>query len=111
MSLVYEMPMTIMFDLDGTFAADLKAMREVVAVFKRYGHTLVMITAREDNEDNRMLAEQLKITQLMPILFAGRRPKRKVAREAGYEVDIWIEDNPVLVDFGVAGLEMVGEQH
>ena len=102
---------TVMFDLDGTFSADLQLMRAVARLFKDAGWTLVMITAREDNEDNRMLAEQLKITQLMPILFAGARPKRAVARENGYEVDIWIEDNPIMVDFGIPGLGIVGEQH
>lgn len=100
-----------MFDLDGTYGADVVLMRKLADLLKSHGVTLVMVTARNGTEDDRALVQHLGIEKQMPVLYAGSKPKRKVAREAGYEVDIWIEDNPIMVDFGIPGLALTGEHH
>lgn len=100
--------MIIGVDLDGTYAADLPTWRRAVQVFIDAGHKCVLITNR--GPEDLQIVESLVQGQ-MPILFCSGRPKRAVAHEAGYAVDVWMDDNPILVDLGAAGLAQVGVQH
>jgi ribonucleotide monophosphatase NagD (HAD superfamily) len=95
-------------DLDGTFAADVATFKAVVELFHAAGHKCVLITNR--GPEDRAVVERI-VAGCMPCLFSNGRPKREIAREAGYEVNVWIDDNPCLVDFGSAGLALCGEQH
>lgn len=97
--------MIVGFDLDGTYAADLTTFRGIAGLLKDAGHSCVMVTNR--CEQDRAAVEEL-IDHEMPVLFSCGKPKRQVAEEAGYFVQIWIDDNPSLVDFGEKGLQMVG---
>lgn len=91
-------------DLDGTYAADIPAFRRVVSLLQDHGHICVLVTNRP--ETDRAFVEGLVAGQMVVFCTNGR-PKREVAREGGYVVDVWVDDNPILVDFGAAGLEMV----
>lgn len=51
--------MTVMFDLDGTWSADIKLMRAIAALCIAAGHVIVMITGRKGTEDDRKLVEVL----------------------------------------------------
>lgn len=97
--------MIIGFDLDGTYAADKTTFHAVVELFKTAGHTCLLVTNR--CEGDRAVVESF-IEKQMLILFSCGRPKRKVAEEAGYHVAVWVDDNPILVDYGAEGLRMVG---
>lgn len=97
--------MIIGVDLDGTYAADVSTFRKVVDVFQQAGHRCVLVTNR--GPDDRALVESIVLGQ-MPLIFAAGSPKKVAALAAGYAVDVWIDDNPILVDFGGMGLVMVG---
>lgn len=97
--------MIIGFDLDGTYAADIKTFRRLAELLKESGHECIMVTNR--CEADRAHVEDL-IGRQMPVLFSCGRPKRAVAEEAGYFVSVWVDDNPVLVDLGEPGLKQVG---
>lgn len=102
-------PLTIAIDFDGTFSAD----PPLWAVFTFYavarGHRVVLVTGRSDhvmysdpgrhwgNEVRGLLAEHA-VDDLLPVVFAGGRPKRVAALAAGYTVDIWIDDQPESVE-------------
>lgn len=83
-------------DYDQTFAADPEMFKAFVGLIKAHGHIPVLVTGREDShgfgEPVRALVEDL-----MPIVFAGGSWKRDAAKAAGYEVDIWIDDNPTYI--------------
>lgn len=97
--------MIVGFDLDGTYAADLTTFTGIAGLLKDAGHTCVLVTNR--CESDRAFVEDL-IDHEMPVLFSCGRPKRLVAEEAGYFVQVWVDDNPILVDKGAAGLNEVG---
>jgi hypothetical protein len=97
--------MILGFDLDGTYAADLKVFSRIAQVCTDAGHTCIMVTNR--CEQDRVFVEDL-IERRMPVLFSCGKPKREVAEAAGYYVQVWIEDNPILVELGAAGMNEVG---
>lgn len=97
--------LTIAIDFDKTFTADPVMWRRFVVLALGSGHRVVMVTGRADrvmhsdpsrhwgNEVRAALAEQ-RLTVVLPVLFAGDMPKRLAAEQAGYQVDIWIDDDP-----------------
>lgn len=87
--------MQIGVDFDGTFAADPETFRKVVKTFQDAGHVCVLITNR--GKEWGAEVEEL-VDNLMPIVFAGTSTKRWAAVRAGYDIDVWIDDNPQWVD-------------
>ena len=87
--------LTIAIDFDGTFAEDPEAFREIVEVFQARGHRCIMVTNRPEEwgQDVRRL-----VGDLMPIVFAGRFSKTGAAYRHGYDVDIWMDDMPHVID-------------
>lgn len=83
--------MTISIDLDRTWTADPKAWLDWYNSFTRRGHRIIMITGRDSWSSDM---DRHLIPRGMPILFCGARPKRAVAEEAGFDVDVWIDDTP-----------------
>jgi hypothetical protein len=91
--------MIIGIDYDGTFSADPGLWRGFVKQAVARGHKCLCVTGRSDVGD---LGDEVRraLGSLMPVLFAGLAWKRDTASAAGYDVDVWIDDNP----------EYVGEQ-
>ena len=83
-------------DFDGCFNADPRLFRALVGVIRDHGYRCVMVTGREDTEAASGPVKAL-VGDLMPIVFAGGTWKRDAAKEAGYEIDIWIDDNPTYI--------------
>jgi hypothetical protein len=56
----------------------------------------VLVTGREDIPG---FAEPVRalVGDIMPIVFAGGSWKREAAKAAGWDVDIWIDDNPTYI--------------
>ena len=95
-----EKQLTIAIDFDGTFAEDPDVFREIVAVFKARGHQCILVTNRpkEWGDDVHEL-----VGDLMPIVFAGHRAKSRAVHRLGYDVDIWVDDMPQIIEIeGVA---------
>lgn len=89
--------MIIAVDFDGTYAADPNTFSSVVDMFQSAGHTCIMVTQRSDeytwgNEVRQVLHESGH--PLMPIVFASGMTKNEAATQAGFSVDVWIDDNP-----------------
>ncbi len=95
--------LTIAIDFDGTFAENPGAFREVIEVFQARGHRCIMVTngSEEGGQEVRRL-----VGDLMPILFAGRFSKAGAVYSHGYDVDIWVDDTPHVIERdGVVYLE------
>lgn len=84
-------------DYDNTFSADPDGFRLVVNILRSRGHDFVLVTGRSDEGK---YGEEIRtaIGDLMPIVFAGGMWKRTAARTAGYNIDVWIDDNPEYID-------------
>lgn len=83
-------------DFHGTFQRDPTGFRELVRNLQYRGHTCVLVTGIEDG-DQYAAEVRREVRELMPIVFAGSRWKKQAAKEAGYAVDVWIDDNPEYV--------------
>jgi hypothetical protein len=83
-------------DFDGTFAADPDLFRGIVALIRAAGHEVVMVTGREDSRGFGDPVRAL-VGDLMPIVFAGGHWKTVAALQAGYKIDIWVDDNPTYI--------------
>lgn len=89
--------MDIGVDFDGTFAADPETFREVVRTFQRAGHKPVLVTGRPSSMGDEV---RRLVGDLMPIVFADGMPKREAAKRRGFNVQVWIDDNPASIDEG-----------
>lgn len=81
----------IAIDYDHTYSADSKFWKIVIGLGRNYGHEFVMVTGREPED-------KITITCNIPIVYAGDELKRKAAKKAGYDVDIWIDDEPGTIE-------------
>lgn len=84
--------MVIGLDYDCTFTADPEFWKSVLCEAKKYGHTIIIVTARYDNQQNRD-----ELSQEAPefkAYFAGSVPKLKYMMDQKIDVDVWIDDDP-----------------
>jgi hypothetical protein len=89
--------MLFAIDYDHTYHADEPAWNEAIAVFRRHGHDFICVTGR--NPETEALQREMD----MPVLYSPGKYKRQTAEEAGYEVDVWIDDNPGIIQPGAFG--------
>lgn len=90
--------MLISLDYDDTFTADPEFWWTFVEIAEQRGHKVMCITARPFCEANKRELE--RALPNIPILFCAMKPKRIVAADAGYEIDVWIDDTPEAISYG-----------
>lgn len=92
--------MIISIDFDKTWTADPPLWKHFSRIVKQRGHQVILVTNRLGmKRDVRDLAGvRLHVDE---IVFAGPGPKRDAARLRGYDPDVWIDDNPSTVDYGL----------
>lgn len=88
--------MIIAIDYDNTYTADPESFNKVIAIFQEAGHDVICVTGRDDG----VLGVPVRnsIGKLVPVIFAGSTPKRIAALKRGYDVDVWIDDTPSVID-------------
>lgn len=92
--------MTLSIDFDRTFAADPALWGEFARKAVADGNTVVMVSRRPDTPENQQeVGETLGDYReaFAQVLLVGDRLKDEAAREAGIEVDIWVDDSPQFV--------------
>lgn len=91
--------MIISFDFDETYTADPDAMGRVMELFMASGHTVIVTTGRGDHR--RPLAEDIiadRFGEEVPVVRARGSSKRSAAQDAGYDVDVWVDDGPIRIE-------------
>jgi hypothetical protein len=88
--------MMFAIDYHGTFSRDPDYYRAIVPIGKARGHSYVLVTGINDGDQ---YAEEVRrdVGDLMPIVFAAGQWKRDAALDAGFNVDVWEDDNPEYV--------------
>ncbi len=81
--------MIIGIDYDGTITADPEMWYALIATAKKRGHTVIVVTGREDRPP---------VPEGIEVIHARGVFKRTAARRAGYRVDVWIDDEPGLIE-------------
>jgi len=85
-------------DWDGTWAAAPALFAELRDLIRLHGHEVLVAT-------NRGPGQPIGAAVDAHVVYCAGRPKRAACLAAGHRVDVWVDDNPVLVDFGQAGLD------
>ena len=80
--------MKLALDFDGTYTADPLFWDKVLSLAKHYGHEIWFVTMRHEGSEN------LPSTLGNPVIYTGRKAKKKFCEEMGHNFDIWIDDNP-----------------
>ena len=88
--------LVIAIDYDGTWDRAPDLWSQFVAKALAANHVVIVVTGRLDGPNSGK--EVREAVGDLPIVFAGPRPKKAVAEEKGYTVDIWIDDSPCRVD-------------
>lgn len=88
----------IALDFDRTFTSDIEFWRLFVMLAVKRGHTVICVTGRSDSQRSRDELRRIfspKIHDMITaVIFCNHCPKRDCAANAGWEVDIWIDDFP-----------------
>lgn len=87
--------MIISIDIDGTWSKDPSAWLAFATMFESLGHQVIITTNRRCWSEDM---ERLRINPLMPVIYADRQLKRRAAEEAGFLVDVWIDDMPGTIE-------------
>jgi HK97 family phage prohead protease len=93
--------LTISVDYDDTFSAAPGLWLSFIEEACEAGNTVILTSRREDTPENQaqILAAIGEGSYLSAVILAGPdSTKRDAAMAAGFEVDIWIDDEPSTVD-------------
>ena len=102
--------MLIAIDFDGTLTACHGSWFSTLPHFVAHGHSLVTVTSRRKSLENQREIECVMrevLGETWPIVFAYDQPKRMAARAAGFDPDIWIDDQPWTIGTGGESLDVV----
>ncbi len=92
--------LTLSIDFDRTFSADPQLWGEFARTAVADGNTVVMVSRREDTpEDRQTVTDTLGdyADAFSQVLLVGDRLKDEAAKEAGIEVDVWVDDSPQFI--------------
>jgi len=97
-------------DFDGTITKRPNILSHLCEELFYNGDKIIVISNRNENYTNRQIVEDFLANYdyekyVSAVLLTSGIPKREYARKHNFEVDIWIDDNPVLVDFGMQGYD------
>lgn len=84
--------MLISLDFDGTFTLATQVWFNFVRECQIRDHEIITVTHRRDTIANRQVIADAGVD--WPVIFAYDKPKKFAAIEAGYAVDVWIDDAP-----------------
>jgi hypothetical protein len=87
--------MLVAIDFDHTISANEYAWLNVIDTMKQSGFQVIVVTYRKPDCDPHELNFLKK--HVYDILFTGQRNKKQFCLERGYEVDVWVDDEPITV--------------
>lgn len=92
--------MNLALDFDNTYTANIPFWRAFIELAQNYGATVAIVTMRSKELDYDSEFNFLKDFYKVETIFCDGEAKKKVCEEAGYDVDIWIDDYPEGVTMG-----------
>lgn len=91
---------TVALDYDHTFTTDPETWIEITNLLRAAGFRIIGVTMRNPTEVRLMEPSYFEACD--DVIFTGRKAKEDYVRTyTGYQVDIWIDDQPlgILQDF------------
>jgi hypothetical protein len=87
--------MIVAIDYDETITENVGAWKEIIKTMNFMNFTVLCVTYRQPDCDPHEL-DWLK-GYVEEIIFTGQTAKRKFCIEQGWEVDVWIDDEPMSI--------------
>jgi hypothetical protein len=87
-------PLTVAIDFDHTWTADPHGWRDWYDFMLARGHVVILATGRSGWSEDMGRAH---LPAHMPIVYCGRELKEHATRKVGWNVDIWIDDMPGMI--------------
>ena len=81
--------MIIGIDFDGTITRDPDLWYAFIAAARQRGHAVIVVTGRK---------ERPPVPNALAVIHARGDFKCAAARRAGFKVDVWIDDEPGLIE-------------
>lgn len=88
--------MHIALDYDGTVTEDPDGWANFIGLMRQRGHRITIVTFRKPEEETADL-RWFAGTNLTPIVFTARHPKKEWCDARGIKIDVWIDDEPSLI--------------
>lgn len=86
--------LTVAFDIDNTWTLAPTLFRRVAHIFDQAGWKVIIVTAADQPEPKLIM---LGIYGQYPVIVSRWRLKEQAAREAGHNVNVWIDDMPGMI--------------
>ncbi len=93
------------FDFDDTLTEDLNSFGQFFKILQDNSHQTIIVTGRTKQgkwETEVMEAVDYLINKYnlknIPVVFAGSEWKKQAAKNAGYNVNIWVDNSPEYID-------------
>ena len=83
--------MIIGLDYDGTYDRDPALWNHLIGLATSRGHSVVVVTQRYEHEPIHLVDLDV------PIFYTGRETKVAHMADLGIEVDVWIDDDPLVL--------------
>ena len=84
--------MLIALDYDDTYTRDKVFWDHLISLAIKRGHSVICVTAREERYRAEVDADLGQLVEA--ILCTGGRAKQSFAMDAGFNVSVWIDDQP-----------------
>lgn len=81
-------------DFDNTWTTAPIVWLRIVALLEKAGCQCIIATGRTGFSDDM---ERARLPPGMPVVYCGSRLKEDVCREQGWNVNIWIDDMPCMI--------------
>lgn len=88
--------MRISLDFDGTYTNDPEGFLNIAKYMRRRGHEVYLVTMRYPSECKDLPPEL--ISTVNAVHATSRQPKRTYMNNIGIKIDVWIDDEPRVMD-------------
>jgi len=95
-----EKRMNIGLDFDDTYTRDPEAWNEFIYNFTSRGHTIYCTTFRFPEQSQQVYDSIGKVIGNDNCYFTAYTAKRQYMQSKGIMIDVWIDDQPILIDAG-----------
>jgi hypothetical protein len=92
--------MTIAIDFDHTWTSDGALFSAIALLAEPLGNHKVIIATSRHPENSPITQEErdrFRLLHWIPVVYCHGTYKETACRNAGYEVDIWIDDQPGMI--------------
>lgn len=93
--------MNIGLDFDDTYTRDPAMWDMLIPLIQARGHKVYCVTGRTTEESHNVLVTLGKVIGVNNCYFTSRQSKKNYMFKMNICIDVWIDDNPILIDTGL----------